>query len=44
MMHIEKNFFENAINTIMYVHGKTKDNVKSRMDVTDICHKEELHL
>ena len=44
VMHIEKNFFENIINTIMDVHGKTKDNVKSRMDVIDICDRQELHL
>jgi len=44
VMHIEKNFFVNIINTIMDVHGKTKDNVKSRMDVVAICDREELHL
>ena len=43
-MHNEKNFFENIINTIMDVHGKTKDNVKSRMDVAEICDRQELHL
>ena len=43
-MHIENNFFENIINTIMNVHGKTKDNAKSRMDVAYICNKQELHL
>jgi len=43
-MHIEKNFFENIIDTIIDVHGKTKDNAKSRMDVTEICDTQELHL
>jgi len=28
----------------MDVPEKTKDNVKSRMNVTDICDREELHL
>ena len=32
-MHIEKNFFDNLINTILNVPGKTKDNIKSRMDL-----------
>jgi len=43
-MHIEKNFFENIINTVMDIHEKTKDNVKSRMDVVEICDRPELHL
>ena len=44
VIYIEKNFFENIISTIMDVHGKIKDNVKSRMDAIDICYREELHL
>jgi len=32
-MHIEKNVFENIFNTIMDMKGKTKDNIKSRLDV-----------
>ena len=44
VMHIEKNFFENIINTVMDVNGKTKDNAKSRMDVAEICDRPELHL
>ena len=43
-MHVEKNFFENIINAIMDVHGKTKDNAKSRMDVAKIYDRQELHL
>jgi len=43
-MHIEKNFFENIIKAIIDVHGKTNDNVKSRMDVADIFDRVELHL
>jgi hypothetical protein len=32
-MHIEKNMFENIFNMIMDVKGKTKDNIKARMDI-----------
>ena len=39
-----KNFFENIINTVMDVNGKTKDNAKSRMDVAEICDRPELEL
>ena len=34
IMHIEKNVFENIFNTVMNVKGKTKDNIKTRMDIT----------
>ena len=37
VMHIEKNVFDNSINTIMNVPSKTKDNLKSRLDLPDIC-------
>jgi len=33
VMHIEKNVFENIFNTVMDVKGKTKDNIKARLDV-----------
>jgi hypothetical protein len=33
-MHIEKNMFENIFNTVMDVKGKTKDNIKARLDIT----------
>ncbi|KAL1226345.1 hypothetical protein V5N11_030517 [Cardamine amara subsp. amara] len=36
-MHVEKNFFENIMNTVLNVKGKTKDNIKSRLDLADIC-------
>jgi len=42
--HIEKNFFENVINTVMDVHGKTKNNAKLKMDVAEIYDRLELHL
>ncbi|XP_020880754.1 uncharacterized protein LOC110228285 [Arabidopsis lyrata subsp. lyrata] len=43
-MHIEKNFFDNIINTILDVLGKTKDNLKSRLDLPDICERPELYV
>ena len=43
VMHIEKNFFDNIFNTIMNVEGKTKDNVKSREDLKELCSRPELH-
>ena len=33
-MHIEKNVFENIFNTVIDVKGKTKDNMKARLDIT----------
>ena len=44
VMHIEKNFFDNIMNTILNVPGKTKDNKKSRMDLPSICWRSELHI
>ncbi|WZZ75342.1 hypothetical protein YC2023_086712 [Brassica napus] len=43
-IHIEKNFFDNPMNTILNVQGKTKDNLKSRLDLVDICARSELHV
>ena len=43
-MHIEKNFSENIINTVMDVPGKTKDNIKARMDMSILCSRPELNL
>ena len=43
-IHIEKNFSENIINTIVDVHEKTKDNVNSGIDVAYISDRKELHL
>ncbi|XP_043807342.1 uncharacterized protein LOC122721981 [Manihot esculenta] len=44
VMHIEKNFFENIINTVMSVEGKTKYNAKSRADLNVICDRPELEM
>lgn len=44
VMHTEKNFFENIINTVLNVPGKTKDNVNSRIDLAEICNRKDLHM
>jgi len=44
VMHIEKNFFDNILNTVMDVKGKTKDNVKTRMNLLENCKQLELKL
>jgi len=43
-MHIEKNFCENIANTIMDVPGKTNDNIKVRLDLANLCKRQELPL
>jgi hypothetical protein len=43
-MHIEKNVFKNIFNTVMDVKGKTKDNIKSRLDVTLFCNRKNMEL
>jgi hypothetical protein len=43
-MHIEKNVFENIFNTIMDMKGKTKDNIKSRLDVALFCNHKNIEL
>ena len=44
VMHIEKNVFENIFNTVMDVKGKTKDDIKARMDITLFCHCKNMEL
>ena len=43
-MHIKNNMFENIFNTTMNVEGKTKDNMKSIMDITLFCHHKNMEL
>ena len=43
-MYIEKNICDNVLNTLMNVDGKTKDTVKSRMDLELMGIRKELHL
>jgi hypothetical protein len=44
VMHIEKNMFENIFNTVMDVKGKTKDNIKARLDITLYCNRKNMEL
>ncbi|PKU61360.1 hypothetical protein MA16_Dca017792 [Dendrobium catenatum] len=43
-MHIEKNFLDNIFKTIMDVKGKSKENVKARMDIKEFCRQKNLEL
>ena len=43
-MHIEKKFFDNILNTVINVGGKTKDNEKTRMDFALYCKRRNLKL
>ena len=43
-MHIKKNVFENIFNIIMYVKGKTKDNIKARIYIALFCHCKNIEL
>ena len=43
-MHIEKNVFDNIFNTVMDVKGKTKDNIKSRLDITLYYNRKNMEL
>jgi len=43
-MHIEKNVFEQTINTIMNVKGKSKDDINSRKDLTTHYKRKRLHV
>jgi hypothetical protein len=42
--HIEKNVFENIFNTVMDVKGKTKDNIKARLDIVLFCNCKNMEL
>ncbi|KAL1223202.1 hypothetical protein V5N11_029438 [Cardamine amara subsp. amara] len=43
-MNVEKNFFENIMNIVLNVQGKTKDNMKSRLDLAYICDRDFLEV
>jgi hypothetical protein len=43
-MHIEKNVFKNIFNSVMDVKGKTKDNIKARLDITLLCNHQNMEL
>ena len=42
-MHIEKNVCDNLIGTILNLDGKTKDNMKARLDLKEMGIRHELH-
>ncbi|GAU47859.1 hypothetical protein TSUD_243840 [Trifolium subterraneum] len=44
VMHIEKNFCDNILHTVMDVPGKTKDNEKARCDLSLYCKRPEMEL
>lgn len=44
VMHNEKNFAEALFNTCLDIPGKTKDNVKARLDMMEICDRPTLKL
>ncbi|XP_058111729.1 uncharacterized protein LOC131255051 [Magnolia sinica] len=43
VMHIEKNVCDNVLGTLLNIDGKTKDNVKSRLDLQKIKIRRTLH-
>jgi len=43
-MHIKKNLFENIFNTVIDVKGKTRDNVKARLDIALYCNRKNMEL
>ncbi|CAL9216442.1 unnamed protein product [Arabidopsis halleri] len=44
VMHTEKNFLDNIMNTLMSVKGKSKDNIMSRLDIEQFCSRPDLHI
>ncbi|XP_058076314.1 uncharacterized protein LOC131224884 [Magnolia sinica] len=43
VMHIEKNVYNNVLGTLLNIDGKTKDNVKSHLDLQEIKIRRTLH-
>ncbi|PKA45796.1 hypothetical protein AXF42_Ash018347 [Apostasia shenzhenica] len=43
VMHIEKNVCDNFITTFLNIDGKTKDNLKARLDLQDMGIRHHLH-
>jgi len=43
-MHIGKSMFKNILNTVMDVKGKTKYNIKARLDVTVFYNRKNMEL
>jgi len=43
-MHIKRNMFEKIFNTMMDVKGKTKENMKAKMNIPSFCHHKNVKL
>ena len=43
-MYIEKNVFENIFNIVMDVKGKTKNNIKARLDLAFFYNRKNMEL
>ncbi|CAB77951.1 putative transposon protein [Arabidopsis thaliana] len=44
VMHTEKNFLDDIMNTLMSVKDKSKDNIMSRLDIEIFCSRSDLHI
>ncbi|XP_027186340.1 uncharacterized protein [Cicer arietinum] len=44
VMHIEKNVPDYVFNIVMDIKGKTKDNIKARMDLKEYCKRKDLEI
>ena len=44
VMHIEKNICDSIIGTLLNIEGKTKDTLKSRIDLTHLCIRKDLQV
>jgi len=44
VIHLEKNFCENIINTVIDVSGKINDNTNTRLDLEELYARDELYL
>ena len=43
VMHIEKNVCDNLLGTLLNIEGKSKDNLKARLDLKKIGIRSDLH-
>lgn len=43
-MHIEKNVFDNIMNAVLNVHWKTKNNLKTKLDLPTVCNIKGLEI
>src|SRR4051812_22815131 len=44
VVHTERNVFMNIFNTVMDIKGKTKDTVKGRYDMAELCSRSDLEI